>query len=49
LFKRESFTNLYTWLKEVEKHAKNDVQMIVIGNKSDRAEKEQAEVSETDM
>lgn len=40
LFKKDSFTNLYSWLKEVEKHAKNDVHIIIIGNKSDRAEKE---------
>lgn len=36
MFKRESFLNLYSWLKEVEKHANTDVSIIVIGNKADR-------------
>lgn len=36
-------------MKEVEKHAKNDVNIIIIGNKSDLTEKEPAEVSEEDM
>ena len=49
LFKRETFLNLGTWLKEVEKHANNDVSIIVIANKSDRAASEQAEVTEEDM
>lgn len=45
----QSFTNLHSWLKEVEKHAKNDVNIIVIGNKADLLESTQAEVSEADM
>ena len=49
LFKIQTFTNLHSWLKEVEKHAKNDVNIIIIGNKSDLAEKETPEVSEADM
>ena len=49
LFKRETFLNLYTWLKEVEKHANNEVSIIVIGNKADRALNEPAEVTEADM
>jgi GTPase SAR1 family protein len=36
LYKRETFLNLHSWLKEVEKHANNDVSLIVIGNKADR-------------
>ena len=49
LFKRDTFLNLAQWIKEVEKHANNDVSIIVIGNKADRAETEQAEVTEEDM
>jgi GTPase SAR1 family protein len=45
----QSFNNLHSWLKEVEKHAKNDVNIIIIGNKSDQAESDQAEVTEADM
>ena len=47
--KRETFTNLFSWLKEVEKHANNDVSIIVIGNKADKIDSDEAEVSETDM
>ena len=50
LFKRETFLNLHSWLKEVEKHANNDVSVIIIGNKSDRvANNETPEVTEEDM
>lgn len=49
MFKRETFLNLTSWLKEVEKHANNDVAIIVIGNKADRIETETPEVTETDM
>ena len=47
LFKRESFLNLYSWLKEVEKHADTNVSIIVMGNKSDRTQEggEQPEVT----
>lgn len=40
---------MYSWLKEVEKHANNDVSIIVIGNKADKADSDQAEVSEADI
>ena len=49
MFKRETFVNLHSWLKEVEKHANTDVSIIVIGNKADRAVTETPEVSEADM
>jgi Ras-related protein Rab-2A len=49
MFKRETFVNLHSWLKEVEKHANTDVSIIVIGNKADRALTETPEVSEADM
>jgi GTPase SAR1 family protein len=45
----ETFLTLHSWLKEVEKHANTDVSLIVIGNKSDRAETDQAEVTQEDM
>lgn len=35
LFKKQTFTNLNDWLKEVEKHGKTDVQILVIANKND--------------
>ena len=35
LFKKQSFNNLDVWLKEVEKHGKTDVEIVVIGNKND--------------
>ena len=38
LFKRQSFLNLDEWLKEVEKHGKTDVEIVVIGNKLDLLE-----------
>lgn len=49
MFRKDSFNNLHSWLKEVEKHAKNDVHIIIIGNKSDRAELETPEVSDSDI
>jgi GTPase SAR1 family protein len=49
LYKRDSFTNMTGWLKEVEKNAKHDVSIIIIGNKSDKVGLEQPEVSETDI
>ena len=49
MLKSQSFTNLHSWLKEVEKHAKNDVNIIIIGNKSDAADTDKAEVTEQDM
>lgn len=36
-------------MKEVEKHAKNDVQIIIIGNKYDRAAKDTPEVTESEI
>lgn len=49
LYKRETFLSLPSWLKEVEKHASNDVSIIVIGNKADREESDTPEVTQDDM
>ena len=38
LFKKQSFINLDAWLKEVEKHGKTDVEIVVIANKNDLVE-----------
>ena len=38
LFKKESFTNLDNWLKEVDKNAWKEVQIIVLANKYDLIE-----------
>ena len=43
LFKRQTFLNLDDWLKEVEKHGKTDVEIIVIGNKLDLVEEGERE------
>ena len=47
--KRQTFTNLQEWLREVEKHAKSNVSIIVIGNKSDASKDGANEVSEIDI
>ena len=51
LFKKQSFNNLDIWLKEVEKHGKTDVEIVVIGNKHDLVEEQrmEPEVSEAEM
>ena len=49
LYKRDTFVNLHSWLKEVEKHANTDVSIIVIGNKADKVATETPEVSEADI
>ena len=36
---RDSFLNIDGWLKEIEKHCGTDVNVIVLANKSDVAEK----------
>jgi GTPase SAR1 family protein len=41
--KKQSFTNLDVWLKEVEKHGKTDVEIVVIGNKQDLIIEQQQE------
>ena len=38
LFDRNSFNNLDNWLKEVDNHAKPNIQVIVIANKYDMVE-----------
>ena len=43
LFKKQSFDNLDVWLKEVEKHGKTDVEIVVIANKKDLVEEEDME------
>ena len=42
---RETFVNLVYWMKEVERHCKESVQKVVLGNKSD-LEKEDWQISE---
>lgn len=50
LFKKQTFTNLHGWLQEVEKHGKNDVEIVVIANKSDLvAAGDTPEVTEIDI
>jgi len=50
LYKKQSFVNLHEWIKEVEKHAKDTVSIIVIGNKSDKtASEEEREVTAVDI
>ena len=51
LFKRQSFLNLDDWLKEVEKHGKTDVEIVVIGNKLDLLEEgnREPEVSQEEV
>lgn len=50
LYKKQTFTNLTEWIKEVEKHAKDNVSIIVIGNKVDKKESdEEREVSDSDI
>jgi GTPase SAR1 family protein len=50
LYKRQSFTNLQEWIKEVEKHAKDNVSIIVIGNKADKnVAEEEKEVTSVDI
>lgn len=49
LYKKQSLIGLNEWIKEVEKHAKDDVSIIVIGNKSDKAGEEEREVTEQDI
>ena len=48
LCSKESFLNLGSWLKEVEKHSGEDVSIMVLANKSDAAQDE-VEVSEADI
>lgn len=49
LYKRQTFANLNEWIKEVEKHAKENVSIIVIGNKSDKKDEEEREVTDEDI
>lgn len=49
LYKKQTFTNLNEWIKEVEKHAKDNVSIIVIGNKADKQDGEEREVTKEDI
>ena len=50
LFKKQTFLNLHDWLKEVEKHGKTDVEIVVIANKNDLVQAgEVPEVSLSDI
>lgn len=44
---QESFLNVSSWIKEVEKHSGEDVTIMVLANKADV--EEEAEVSEADI
>ena len=48
LCSRESFLNLGSWLKEVEKHSGEDVSVLVLANKSD-APGEEIEVTDAEI
>jgi GTPase SAR1 family protein len=48
LCNKESFLNLGSWLKEVEKHSGEDVTVTVLANKSDAPEDE-IEVTDADI
>ena len=48
LCSKESFLNLGSWLKEVEKHSGEDVSVLILANKSDSTA-EELEVTEADM
>ena len=48
LTSKESFMNVAQWMKEVEKHAGEDVQMMVLANKADCAP-EEVEVSDAEI
>ena len=45
---KESFINIQSWLKEVERHGGEDVQVMVLANKSDLGANE-VEVSEAEI
>ena len=47
MFKKQSFANLTEWIKEVQTHAKDNVSLIVIGNKMDK--EEEREVSDVEI
>ena len=50
LFKKQTFQNLDVWLKEVEKHGKPDVEILIIANKHDLlAQGEVPEVSDQEI
>ena len=39
--REDSFNNVSSWIKQIEQHAKPDVEKILIGNKADLAEMRQ--------
>lgn len=43
---RASFEDMHKWLVEIEKHASEGVQMILIGNKTDLEDKREVKVEE---
>ena len=50
LFKKQTYSNLDVWLKEVEKHGKPDVEILIIANKHDLiAQGEAPEVSDSEI
>jgi len=48
--KKQTFTNLDSWLLDIEKHGAIEVELMVIGNKSDMVDcKNKPEVTATDI
>ena len=39
--REDSFNNVSSWIKQIEQHAKSDVEKILIGNKADLKEMRQ--------
>lgn len=45
---KSTFTNIEYWMKNIAKHANTNVQIIIVGNKSDLAKKRQVTVEEAE-
>ena len=45
---KSTFTNIEYWMKNISQHANTNVQIILVGNKSDLAKKRQVTVEEAD-
>ncbi len=45
---KESFTNVVSWINEIEKHAGDSVTILVLGNKAD-SPLEEIEVTDADI
>ncbi len=49
MIQKSSFENVPKWMKEIEKHAKPDVNVIFVGNKSDLIEKREVKFEEAQV